>query len=210
MALMDDLNNLDPNNMGSWPMLFKAVLLLLICVGVLGAGFYFDTKDQLADLDVKKQEEDSLKEQFDSKQRKAASLEPLKRQLVDMTEAFADLLRLLPNKTEIEGLLVDISQAGLASGLEFELFKPKKEKKGEFIATLPIQIRVNGRYHEFGEFISQVAALPRIVTQHNIAITPRAKKSEEIGGRPKLIMNITAQTYRYLEEDEIESAEKKK
>ena len=115
-----------------------------------------------------------------------------------MKQSFADLLRLLPNKTQIEGLLVDISQAGLASGLEFELFKPATEKKGEFIATLPITIRVTGRYHEFGEFISQVAALPRIVTQHNLQIVPRKGESES---GVQLTMNMTAQTYRYLEEE---------
>ena len=205
MALMDEINNLDFNNMGSWPMAFKAVLLLILCVAVLGAGIYFDTKPQLEQLALKQDEEVTLKQDFEGKQRQAASLEPLKRQLEEMKQSFADLLRLLPNKTQIEGLLVDISQAGLASGLEFELFKPASEKKEEFIATLPISIRVTGRYHEFGEFISQVAALPRIVTQHNIQVVPRKGKAD--GGGVELMMNMTARTYRYLEEDEIEEAE---
>ena len=217
-----ELRSLDPANIGSWPVAIRGLVVLILCALVLGAGYYFDTQDQLVKLDQEKEAEQELRKQFEGKQRQAASLEPLKRQLAEMKESFGALLRLLPNKTEVEALLVDISQAGLASGLEFELFKPGSEKKQEFIATLPIQIRVNGRYHEFGEFISKVAALPRIVTQHNVVIS-RAKKENESQSRPRqvrtgeppsvlLVMTMTAQTYRYLEESEIraEAAKRKK
>jgi type IV pilus assembly protein PilO len=138
---------------------------------------------------------------FDTKQRKAANLEPLKEQLALMKESFGALLRLLPNKTEIEALLVDISQSGLASGLEFELFKPQPEQPQEFYAIQPIRLRVTGTFHEFGEFIGAVAALPRIVTQHDIKIRPV--------GEEQLVMEATAKTYRYLEDDEVAVQAKK-
>jgi type IV pilus assembly protein PilO len=211
---MAELRSLDPANIGSWPAPIKALVILLLCAAVLGAGYYFDTQNQLTELAKQEKSEQDLRKQFEGKQRQAASLEPLKRQLREMNESFGALLRLLPNRTEVEALLVDISQAGLASGLEFELFKPGGEKKQEFIATLPIQIRVNGTYHEFGEFISKVAALPRIVTQHNITIAPRSvgvkKDDKKIGTTGNksipLSMTMTAQTYRYLEESEIQAA----
>ena len=212
-----ELRSLDPANIGAWPTPIRALVILVLCALVLGAGYYFDTQNQILALNKEKESEIKLRKGFESKQRQAASLEPLKRQLKEMNESFGALLRLLPNKTEVEALLVDISQAGLASGLEFELFKPGKEKKGEFIATLPIRIRVNGTYHEFSAFISKVAALPRIVTQHDIVIAPaggKSKKTKAAGptttaGRPKtvrLVMTMTARTYRYLEESEIQAA----
>ncbi|MCP5149960.1 MAG: type 4a pilus biogenesis protein PilO [Ectothiorhodospiraceae bacterium] len=206
---LNELRNLDPANIGGWPAPIKAILILLLCVAVLGAGYWFDTQDQIASLEQARAQEQSLKDEFVRKQAQAASLEPLKRQLEEMKQSFGALLRLLPNKTEVEGLLVDISQAGLAAGLEFELFKPQGEQKQEFIATLPIQIRVTGSYHEFGQFISAVAALPRIVTQHDIAISPQAGARAETSGagEPQLVMTMVAQTYRYLEEDEIEEAQ---
>ena len=119
-----------------------------------------------------------------------------------MKQSFGAMLRLLPNKTEIEALLVDISQSGLAAGLEFELFKPLPEAPAEFYAVQPIQIRVTGTYHEFGEFISAVAALPRIVTQHDVNVVPGARPGES-QGETVLVMDMTARTYRYLDEDEI-------
>ena len=212
---MAELRSLDPANIGSWPAPIRALVILVLCAAVLGGGFYLDTQNQIVELDKAVASETELRKQFENKQQQAASLEPLKRQLREMNESFGALLRLLPNKTEVEALLVDISQAGLASGLEFELFKPGGEKKQEFIATLPIQIKVNGTYHEFGEFISKVAALPRIVTQHNIIIAPgkadkkaRKTSTNAVTGDPQsipLVMTMTAQTYRYLEESEIQA-----
>ena len=203
-----ELNNLDPNNIGNWPGPIKGILVLILCVAVLGAGFYFDTQDMILNLDKVESEEGELKLVFENKQRKAANLKALKLQLAEMKQSFGAMLRLLPNKTEVEGLLVDISQSGLAAGLEFELFKPNNEVPAEFYAVKPISITVTGTYHQFGEFISAVAALPRIVTQHNIDMAPI--KSVE-PGKPKQRMQLVAKTYRYLDEEEIEKeAEKNK
>lgn len=202
---LSEIQNLDPNNIGSWPVVAKVVAILLLCGAVLGAGYYFDTQAQLSGLATQERKESELKAVFEAKQRKAANLDPLKRQLKEMEQSFGALLRLLPNKTEIEGLLVDISKSGLASGLEFELFKPGSEQPAEFYAIQPIEIRVSGTYHEFGEFISAVAALPRIVTVHDIAISPRTSSNQNRAGEKvdnPLSMSIVAKTYRYLEEDE--------
>jgi type IV pilus assembly protein PilO len=196
--------DLDPNNIGNWPGPIKGVVILILCAALLGAGYWFDTKEQLIVLESAQEKETELKRIFEIKQRKAANLEPLREQLKDMKESFGNLLRLLPNKTEIEGLLVDISQSGLAAGLEFELFKPSAEQVADFYAIQPIAIRVTGTYHEFGNFISSVAALPRIVTQHDVNMTP--KNSGTIGSGDELVMNMIAKTYRYLEEEEIEAA----
>ncbi len=196
--------DLDPNNIGNWPGPIKGVVILVLCAALLGAGYWFDTKDQLVVLETAQEKETELKSVFEIKQRKAANLDSLREQLKDMKESFGNLLRLLPNKTEIEGLLVDISQSGLAAGLEFELFKPSAEQVADFYAIQPIAIRVIGTYHEFGNFIGTVAALPRIVTQHDVNMTP--KNAGTIGAEDELIMNMIAKTYRYLEEEEIEAA----
>ncbi len=196
--------DLDPNNIGNWPGPIKGIVILILCAALLGAGYWFDTKDQLVVLESAQEKETELLRIFEIKQRKAANLDALREQLKDMKESFGNLLRLLPNKTEIEGLLVDISQSGLAAGLEFELFKPSAEQVADFYAIQPIAIRVTGTYHEFGNFISSVAALPRIVTQHDVNMS--SKGGGPIGASDALVMNIIAKTYRYLEEDEIEAA----
>jgi len=200
--------DLDPNNIGNWPGPIKGIVILILCAAVLGAGYWFDTKDQLVVLETAQTKEIELKRVFEFKQKKAANLEALREQLTEMKASFGDLLRLLPNKTEIEGLLVDISQSGLSAGLEFELFKPGAEQVAEFYAIQPIAIRVVGTYHEFGNFVSTVAALPRIVTQHDVNMAPKVKGAA--GANDELIMNLVAKTYRYLEEDEIEAAAKAK
>jgi type IV pilus assembly protein PilO len=196
--------DLDPNNIGNWPGLFKGIVILILCAAVLGAGYWFDTKDQLVMLETAQTKEIELKRVFEFKQKKSANLDALREQLKEMKASFGDLLRLLPNKTEIEGLLVDISQSGLSAGLEFELFKPSAEQVAEFYAIQPISIRVTGTYHEFGNFVSTVAALPRIVTQHDVSMAP--KNTGSVGGDDQLIMTLVAKTYRYLEEEEIEAA----
>lgn len=188
-----DLNNLDLNHMGSWPAPVKAVAILVVCVAVLGAGYWFDTRHQIEALDTARQEEVKKKQAFEAKQRTAANLEPLKNQLEEMKQSFGAMLRQLPNQAEIDALLVDISQTGLAAGLEFELFQPLGEVPEEFYAVKPIKLKVSGDYHEFGEFVSGVAALPRIVTQHDISIRPAGEKG--------LVMEATAKTYRYIDED---------
>jgi len=202
---LDDLQSLDPANIGSWPGVVRALLFLAICGAVLGAGYYFIVQHQIVALDQVRESETTLKTTFETKQRKAANLAPLKQQLTEMKQSFGAMLRLLPNKTEIEALLVDISQSGLAAGLEFELFKPAAEQPAEFYSVQPINIAVTGTYHEFGEFISAVAALPRIVTQHDLKIVPigTALGAESSAGATPLRMNMIAKTYRYLDEDEI-------
>ncbi len=191
---ISDINNLDFNNAGNWPAPIKAVAIVLLCAGVVGAGYWFDTKEQLAALEKAERVEVEKKEIFENKQRKAANLEPLREQLEEMKQSFGAMLRQLPNQAEIDALLVDISQTGLASGLEFDLFQPQNESQAEFYAEKPIKIRVTGTYHEFGEFVSGVAALPRIVTQHDIKILPKKGSADE------LVMEATAKTYRYIEE----------
>jgi len=141
-----------------------------------------------------------LRTTFEGKQKKAANLDAYKQQLAEMQESFGAMLRQLPDKTEVAALLVDVSQTGLAAGLEFELFKPTGEVPKDFYAELPIQIQVVGGYHEFGNFISGLAALPRIVTIHNISIAPRSKRGGGVSSENPLTLKATAKTYRYLEE----------
>lgn len=194
--------DLDVNKMGSWPGPIKAVAILLIIAIIVGAGFYFLTMPQLETLDKAERTEKEKRQTFEKKQEKAANLEPLKEQLADMKDSFGAMLRQLPNKAEIEGLLVDISQTGLAAGLEFDLFQPENEKPADFYAEKPIKLRVRGNYHDFGQFVSGVAALPRIVTQHDVIIQ-RDKEGE-------LVMDATAKTYRYLDEEELAQATQSK
>lgn len=193
---IQDLNELDLSNIGVWPTPVKMVLVLVACVLVGVGGYYLDTEGQLKRLDSVEKREVQLRQDFETKQAKAANLEAYRKQLDEMKQSFGAMLRQLPNKTEVAELLVDVSQTGLASGLEFELFKPLGEVPREFYAELPIQIKVTGRYHEFGNFISGLAALPRIVTIHDVKITERGKDSSG------LLMEATAKTYRYLDEEE--------
>ncbi len=191
--------NLDIHNVGAWPASIKVVVVLLLCGSVAGAIFYFDTQNQLVELGGVHLKELELRNAFETKQKKAANLDEYRQQLEEIEKSFGDLLRQLPDKTQVPDLLVDVSQTGLASGLEFELFKPGNETLKEFYAELPIEIRVLGSYMEFGTFISGLAALPRIVTIHNIRISPR--KDTSAGGKAKpLAMDALVKTYRYLEE----------
>jgi len=191
-----DLNELELTNVARWPATAQAAIILLLMACVIFLGYWFHTKDQLVILaDAEKQEQD-LKQIFEKKAKQAVNLEAYEKQLEEMRESFGAMLRQLPNETEVADLLVDVSQTGLASGLEFELFQPQAENPREFYAELPIKIRVVGDYHEFGDFVSGVAALPRIVTLHNISIE-RIGKSDA-----SLAMNLTAKTYRYLEDSE--------
>ncbi len=212
MSFADDIKRLDINNIGNWPVAFKALAVGAICAAVLGAGIYFDTMGQLSSLHKEQDKEASLKKTFEEKQSKAVSLNAYKKQMEDMQKVFGEMLRQLPSKTEVAALLVDISQVGVAAGLEFELFKPEPEIPVEFYAELPIKVRVNGNYHQFGAFVSGVAALPRIVTLHDFVITQaKDAKAKDSKRKGPLIMEATAKTYRYLDEDEIaqETAKKK-
>lgn len=199
--ITEQLQNLDPNNVGNWPVPIRVVLVLIVFIAVLVAGYYVDTKQQRENLERVQRTENSLKKDFEKKQSKAANLEAYKAQMVEMEESFGTMLRQLPSKTEVADMLVDITQTGLASGLEFELFKPQGEKRREFYAELPIAIKVNGNYHSLGKFVSGMAALPRIVTLHDIDI--KASKSG------MLAMSATGKTYRYLDEEEIAAGKAK-
>lgn len=207
---LDDLNNLDFQDLGSWPLPVKIVTMILLFGLILFAGWYFDVQNQRVELAKEQDKESQLLSSLEIKQKKAANLDALKVQMQEMEQSFGDMLRQLPNKTEVAGLLVDISQTGLAAGLEFELFKPGKEVPSEFYAELPIQIGVVGDYHKFGEFISGVAALPRIVTTHDISITRRSSKGKGKSDIDKnlLAMTATAKTYRALDEEEFSGGSK--
>ena len=195
---LDELRSLDFNDPGGWPLPIKAVAIVLLSFAILGGGYWFDTRDQLVQLDNAQKKEIKLKSTYEAKMSKAVNLDAYKAQMEEMKRSFGAMLRQLPGKTEIADLLVDISQAGIANGLEFELFKPETEVPAEFYAELPIKIRVTGTYHQFGKFVSDVAALPRIVTLHDISIKPIKSKD----GKDELAMDATAKTYRYLEEGE--------
>ncbi len=206
MSLVQELKTLEINNVGSWPLIFKAVAIGFICAIVLALGINFDTTNQYNALEAAQKKELELKNVFEQKQEKAVNLNAYRKQKEDMQKIFGEMLRQLPSKTEVAALLVDISQVGLSSGLEFELFKPLNENPIEFYAELPIKIRVIGNYHEFGNFVSGIAALPRIVTIHDFSISTNKAK-----GKEGLVMEATAKTYRYLDEDEIaEGASKKR
>lgn len=198
-AFWGQLRNLDPNDPGRWPFAVRLGTAILLFVLAASFGYYyFVWKSQRPLLLEARQAETQLWETLNQKARKAANLQAYKDQLAEMEKSFGTMLRQLPNKTEVPNLLVDISQSGLAAGLDEKLFQPMGENRKDFYAELPISIRLTGDYHEMGEFASDVAALPRIVTLHDIEIVPpgRDAKGED------LVLNVTAKTYRYLDEDE--------
>lgn len=191
---MSDLNNLTIDNIGTWPVPVKVAFTILVCGVILGLSYWKDVSPLQETLQQEQEQEVGLKSTFEAKQKKAVNLNALKQQLEDIKETFGDLLKRLPNKTEVAALLVDISQQGLAAGLEFELFKPGAEQPADFYVELPIEIKVVGNYHAFGAFISGVSDLPRIVTNHNLRIIPQADGV--------LTLTTTAKTYRYMDEEE--------
>lgn len=201
MSLMDELNNLDLNNLGNASNPIKYGFLAIIFIVIIIAGIYFDTTKQLDELEKYEFEEGELKSQFTVKADQAAKLDLYKEQLAEMQASFQAILRQLPERTDVESLLVDVSQTGLANGLEIKKFKPSAEEKKGFYAELPISLEVTGNYHDLASFISGVAALPRIVTMHDLKL--ERKQAEKDGPKTeKLQMTATARTYRYLKEDE--------
>lgn len=200
---LEQLRSLDANNPGSWPLPVKVVALVLVVVAVVAGAWYFHWEGQMRTIERTRAEEQKLRQEFDTKQRRAANLEAYEAQLEEMRRTFGDMLRQLPSRAEVAELLVDISQTGLASGLEFELFRPQNAVTREFYAELPVAIRVRGDYHQFARFISGVANLPRIVTLHEITIGGGSEGAREAGSEPgKLTMTLTAKTYWYLDEEE--------
>jgi type IV pilus assembly protein PilO len=192
---LDDIRRLNIREAGSWPLLPKAVVLLLIFVLIIGLGAVLDWRDQLDTLDRAQTQEEKLKESYASKKAKAVNLELYVQQQREIEQSFGALLKQLPNKSEMDALLTDINQAGLGRGLQFELFKPATtEKMADFYAELPITVKVTGSYHDMGAFASDVAQLPRIVTLNDISIA---------NNQGTLTMDAVAKTFRYLDEDEI-------
>ena len=196
-----DLADLDFSNVGNWAMLPKIVTIFFVCLIILIAGYFLDTKEQISNLETIEKKEAELKQLFEIKQAKAANLESYKSQLQDIQKTFGSLLSQLPSKTEVADLLTDITQTGLSNGLEFEYFKPQAEKPKEFYAELPIDLTVRGQYHEFGKFMSSVSSLPRIVTIHDFTI--KKVKDPKQGKKDELILEANANTYRYLDEKEL-------
>jgi len=205
MNLMEELRSLDPRDPGRWPLAARAGavgLTFLLLTVVLAYVFVWD--EQRPELQRREDTEQTLRTEFKTKHAKAVNLEVYKQQLKDIERSFGALLRQLPGKTEVPNLLVDISQTGLSAGLEEKLFQPQPEQKKDFYAELPIKISLTGSYHEFGEFVSGIAALPRIVTLHVIEI-----KSANKDAYDQLTLDLTAKTYRYLDEDELSAGDKK-
>lgn len=197
MNLVDELKSLDANDVGRWPFLFRAAVIGIVFVIVVGAGVYYTIiEDKAPALERIQQEEITLRDVFKNKQRKAANFEAYKAQLAQMEQSFGTMLRQLPGETEIPSLIVDISQTGLAAGLQEKLFVPRSEIPKDFYAEKPITISLSGGYHEIANFVSGVAALPRIVTLHDINISPDNPTNYDL-----LTLQVTAKTYRYIEEE---------
>jgi type IV pilus assembly protein PilO len=201
MNLVEELQTLDWRDPGRWPLAVRAgaVALCFLLVSAI-ATYIFVYDAQVPELQKREDTEQQLRQEFKNKHAKAVNLEVYKQQLKDIERSFGALLRQLPGKTEVPNLLVDISQTGLSAGLEEKLFQPQAEQKKDFYAELPIKITLTGSYHQFGEFVSGIAALPRIVTLHDIEI-----KSANKDAYDQLTLDLTAKTYRYLDEDEVQA-----
>lgn len=198
--------NWDLNEAGSWPLPIKAAAIAVICVLVFSAGVYYDTLDQLAALEASEKKELELKQAFETKQKKSINLQDYQDQLTQIETELEDMIRQMPTKEELASLLIDISQTGLASGLEFRLFKPGAPIRKDFYSELPIDIEVIGKYEELGLFVSGLASLPRIVTVHDVNIVPESKD----GKSGEMKMNATVKTYNESVDEAAETAKKKR
>lgn len=196
MINLEQYRNLDFNNPGNWPLGAKVLAVVLVAAAICMAGWYFDWQNQREDLRRASAKEQELRREFETKQERAANLEAYEDQLAQMRETFGAMLNQLPSRAEVSRLLVDISETGLSAGLAFELFKPKSSIEREFYAELPVNVRVRGSYHEFARFVSGVANLPRIVTLHNVSISSGSGEDND-----ELVMDLTARTYWYLEQE---------
>lgn len=198
---LDDLNNLDLKTLADWPLATKLAALAVLCVAIVAAGWWFDWRGNMEALDATRQKETELRAVFATKKNQAINLEAYKKQLVDIEQAFGALLKQLPNKQEMDALITDVNQAGLGRGLQFDLFRPSAETVSEFYAETPISVRVTGGYHDIAAFVSDVSKLSRIVTLHDIKMSP-AKDG---------VMNMDAvvRTYRYLDDEELISRKQK-
>ena len=198
---LDDIRRLDPRDIGSWPVVPKLGALLVLLLLIVFAGYWFDWRNQLEELTKARNKEQELRTSFLDKQKQAVNLEAYRKQLAEIEESFGEMLKQLPNKSEMEALLTDINQAGLGRGLQFELFRPaQRESMSEFYAELPITIKLTGKYHDIGAFASDVSQLSRIVTLNDIALIPN-KEGE-------VVLDAVAKTFRYLDEAEIAAQRK--
>lgn len=212
-----DFSELTFNTIGDWPIVIRVFIVVFACVAIISAGLWFSTRPQMQKLDTAEKEQIELKQQFESKQAVASSLDEYKRQMVEMQKSFGDMLQQLPATHEIPSLLEEISETGIRNGLEFKLFKPGNEQQFDFYVELPIEIQVIGSYHQLADFVSDLANMRRIVSLHDFKIidfgaNPRGRggKGEDAGDEKvgKLLdMSITAKTYRYLGEMELQAVE---
>jgi len=199
MSVLDQIRELDPNDPGRWPMPFRlGAIGLIFVVAVVLLAYLLAWKPKKPELDAARAQEQQLLTTLEGKARKAANLDAYKAQLAEMEQSFGAMLRKLPNKTEVPNLLTDISQQGTAAGLDQKLFQPNAQNIKDFYAELPIKMRLTGSFHSIGAFVSGIAALPRIVTLHDVEITQLGKTP----GTDQLQLDVTAKTYRYLDEDE--------
>jgi type IV pilus assembly protein PilO len=194
--LLEQFRNLNPRDPGAWPPLPKAMLLIVGLFVIVGLGYVLDWQEQMDELDAGRVREAKLKDEYVVKEQQAINLDLYRQQLREIDSSFGALLKQLPNKSQMDALLVDINQAGLGRGLQFDLFKPAPaETKREFYAELPVTLRLTGSYHDMGQFASDIGQLSRIVTLNDIGLTA--------GKDGSLIMDVTAKTFRYLDEDEV-------
>lgn len=201
--ILDDFKNLNPKDVGAWPVVPRVTVLLALFAVVLVAGWWFLWSDQLDTLTARQQEEVKLKEEYVSKKTQAANLDLYTQQLSEIDRSFGALLKQLPNKAEVESLLIEINQSGMGRGLQFELFKPGQEIVKDFYAELPINVRLTGNYHDFGAFAGDIGRLSRIVTLNNISISANPQSKDGT-----LVMDAVTKTFRYLDEEELAAKKK--
>ena len=207
MSVLDQIRDLDPNDPGRWPITFRlSAIGIVFVVAVVLLAYLLAGKPKKPELDAARAEEQALLTKLEQKAKKAANLDAYKAQLAEMEQSFGAMLRKLPNKTEVPNLLTDISQQGTGAGLDQKLFQPTPQVNKDFYAELPIKMRLTGSFHSIGNFVSGIAALPRIVTLHDVEIIPVATKG---GGLDDLQLNVTAKTYRYLDDEEQAAAQPK-
>lgn len=202
-AALDDFRTLNPKDVGSWPIVPRVALLLALFLVVILAGWWFLWSEQLDTLEVKRGDEEKLRVEFVAKKRQAVNLDLYTQQLNEMDRSFGALLKQLPNKSEVESLLVEINQAGMGRSLQFELFKPGSEIIKDFYAELPVSVKLTGNYHDFGAFAGDIGKLSRIVTLNNLSISATAP-----GKDGSLALDAVAKTFRYLDDEEVAKQKK--
>ena len=202
-AILDDFRNLNPRDVGAWPLAPRIAALTGLFLLVIFVGWWVWWSEQLSTFELKQQEESKLREEYVAKKSQAINLDLYVQQLDEIDRSFGALLKQLPSKAEVESLLVEVNQSGMGRGLQFELFKPRPEIVMDFYAELPIDVRLTGNYHDFGAFAADIGKLSRIVTLNNIAITPTSQAKDG-----SLVMNAIVKTFRYLDEEEVAAKKK--